>query len=146
MQFRFNPYFRQMKFQKIISLFLAFFLFVSNIGLAMNVHYCGDEIASISINSLSNGAAAEEDCCAIIERQSPCCKDKVVHLEKKTDHATVFTVQLDSVNVCIFEEWQPIVFSSFLSSECNSSSEYAFQSNAPPLFKLYSQYIFYDRP
>ncbi len=111
----------------------------------MNVHYCGDEIASISINSLSNGAAAEEDCCGIIERQSPCCKDKVVHLEKKTDHATVFTVQLDGVNVCIFEEWQPIVFSSFSTNECDSSSEYSFQSNAPPLFKLYSQYIFYDR-
>jgi hypothetical protein len=77
-----------MKFQKITSFFLAFFLFVSNIGLAMNVHYCGDEIASISINSLSNSSDSEEDCCGVVEKTSHCCKDKVVHFEKKTDQAT----------------------------------------------------------
>lgn len=134
-----------MKFQKITSLFLAFFLFVSNIGLAMNVHYCGDEIASISINSLSNFNDVEESCCGIVERPSHCCKDKVVLLEKKTDHATVFTAQLDSANVFIYKEWQHIVFTSVTYYECNSGSEYSSQSNAPPLFKLYSQYIFYDR-
>lgn len=134
-----------MKFQKITSFFLAFFLFVSNIGLAMNVHYCGDEIASISINSLSNSNDSEEDCCGVVEKTSHCCKDKVVHFEKKTDQATVFTIHIDSATVFVYDSWQPIVFSSFSNNECNSSSEYSFQSNAPPLFKLYSQYIFYDR-
>lgn len=111
----------------------------------MNVHFCGDEIASVSINSLSNSTNAEEDCCGVVEKQSNCCNDKVVHFEKKTDQATVFTIQIDSPAVFVYDSWQPIVFSSFSNHECNSNSEYSFQSNAPPLFKLYSQYIFYDR-
>lgn len=36
-----------MNFKKHISLFLAFFLLVSNVGFALDVHYCGVEIASI---------------------------------------------------------------------------------------------------
>ena len=134
-----------MKFQKITSVFLAFFLFVSNLGLAMNVHYCGDEIASININSISSLNDVEDSCCGIVEKLSHCCKDKVVHLEKKTDQATVFTVQLDSVDVFVYDTWQPIVFSPFSVNDFNRSSEYSFQSNAPPLFKLYSKYIFYDK-
>ena len=113
-------------------------------GLAMNVHYCGDEIASVSLNTNVDSSDTEEDCCGIVEKQSHCCSDKVVHFEKKTDQATVFTVQLDSVDVFVYDTWQPIVFSTFSVNEFNGSSEYSFQSNAPPLFKLYSQYIFYD--
>ncbi len=144
MRLLFNPYFCGMKFQKSMSLFLAFFLFLSNMGLAMNVHYCGDEIASVSLNTNLNSSATEENCCGSVEEQSHCCSDKVVHFEKKTDQATVFTVHVDSPAVFIYDSWQPIVFSPSSNNECNSSSEYSFQSNAPPLFKLYSQYIFYD--
>ena len=144
MRLLFNPYFCDMKFQKSISLFLAFFLFLSNIGLAMNVHYCDDEIASVSLNTTLNFSAVEENCCGSVEKQSHCCSDKVVHFEKKTTPATVFTFQLDCVDVFVHDIWQPIAFSSFSINEFNSSSEYSFQSNAPPLFKLYSQYIFYD--
>ncbi len=144
MRLLFNPYFCGMKFQKSMSLFLAFFLFLSNMGLAMNVHYCGDEIASVSLNTNLNSSATEESCCGSVEEQSHCCSDKVVHFEKKTDQATVFTFQLDSVDVFVYNTWQPIVFSPFSVNEFNRSSEYSFQSNAPPLFKLYSQYIFYD--
>lgn len=134
-----------MGFQKLTSLFLAFFLFVSNIGLAMNVHYCGDEIASISLNSPSNSNNVEEGCCGIFEKLSLCCTDKVVYLEKKTDLATAFTFQIDAFCNFSQKEWQPII--SFLTSinEGSCNSKYAFQSNAPPLFKLYSQYIFYNR-
>jgi hypothetical protein len=40
-----------MNFKKQISIFLAILLLVSNVGLAFNVHYCGGEIASVSLNS-----------------------------------------------------------------------------------------------
>lgn len=134
-----------MKFQKPISLFLAFFLFLSNMGLAMNVHYCGDEIASVSLNTSLNSSTSEESCCGSVEKQSHCCSDKVVHFEKKTDLATVFTIQLDAVDAALFEVWRPIVFVPFSINENENSTEYSFQSHAPPLFKLYSQYVFYDR-
>ena len=114
-------------------------------GLAMTVHYCGDEIASVSVNAKFDSASSEENCCGIFEKQSQCCKDKVVHFEKKTDHATVFTIHMDAVDAAVFETWRPIVFVPFSINENENSAEYSFQSHAPPLFKLYSQYIFYDR-
>ena len=114
-------------------------------GLAMNVHYCGDEIASVSLNTKFDSAAAEENCCGSVEKKSHCCSDKVVHFEKKTDHATVFTIHMDAVDAAVFETWRPIVFVPFSINENESRTEYPFQSHAPPLFKLYSQYIFYDR-
>ena len=134
-----------MKFQKSMSLFLAFFLFLSNLGLAMNVHYCGDEIASVSLNTSLNSSISEESCCGSVEKQSHCCSDKVVHFEKKTDQATVFTIHMDAIDTAVFEAWRPIVFVPFSINENENSVGYSFQSNAPPLFKLYSQYIFYDR-
>ena len=114
-------------------------------GLAMNVHYCGDEIASVSINTNFDSSSSEENCCGSVERQSHCCSDKVVHFEKKTDQATVFTIHMDIVDATVFEAWRPIAFVPFSINENENSTDYSFQSHAPPLFKLYSQYIFYDR-
>ncbi len=110
----------------------------------MNVHYCGDEIASISLNSSSNPIDVEEGCCGIFENLSHCCTDKVVYLEKKSDHATAFTFQIDAFCNFSQKEWQPIVSSLTSINQGSCNSKYAFQSNAPPFFKLYSQYIFYD--
>lgn len=134
-----------MKFHKLVSLFLAFFLLLSNIGLAVNVHYCGGEIASVSFNTISNSNTAEDSCCGVLEQESHCCKDKVVYFQKKTQQATVFTFQLENVGIFVVEQWQAILSKFSVFTECNSVTKYAFQSHAPPLFKLYSQYIFYDR-
>lgn len=114
-------------------------------GLAMNVHYCGDEIASVSLNTNFDSLQSEENCCGTIEKQSHCCSDKVVHFEKKSDQATAFTIHLDAIDALQVETWRPIVFVPFSINKNENSTEYSFQSNAPPLFKLYSQYIFYDR-
>mgnify|MGYP006152496161 FL=1 len=76
-----------MKLKKCTGLFLAFLLLVSNIGFAFDVHYCGGEIASVSLNTTA--AAPEKNCCGTSEKKSSCCKDKVVHFEKKSDDATL---------------------------------------------------------
>jgi len=113
--------------------------------MAMNVHYCGDEIVSVSINANFNSAAPEKNCCGIAENRSHCCKNKVVHFEKKTDQATVFTIHVDTVDSTVFETWRPIAFIPFSVNENDNFTEYSIQSHAPPFYKLYSQYVFYDR-
>ena len=67
-----------MNFRKHIGLFLTFFLLVSTLGLAFNVHYCDNEIASVSINTASNSQEIEKNCCGKIEKMSKCCKNKII--------------------------------------------------------------------
>ncbi len=79
-----------MKFKKHISLFLAFFLLVSNVGFAVDVHYCGGEIASVKPifwKTLESQNTVEESCCPpkssnIVEENGGCCKDKVVSFQR----------------------------------------------------------------
>ena len=61
-----------MQFKKHISLLIAFFLLVSNSGLAFNVHYCGDKIAAVS------SVFSTEEVCVV-----PVKEEKNVVLKKK---------------------------------------------------------------
>lgn len=132
-----------MKFKKCISLFLAFFLLFSNVGLAFNVHYCGDTIASVSLKSKFSSSNFEKKCCGDTEINDSCCKDKVVNFQKELDNFIEkgFSFQVDAPFVV--HQWIPIVFSPLLHLEREHSATYFCEANAPPLFKLYSQYIFY---
>lgn len=132
-----------MNLKKCTGLFLAFLLLVSNIGFAFDVHYCGGEIASVSLKTPTSDAP-EKKCCGASEKKSSCCKDKVVHFEKKSDNATfkVFFFQL--AFPLVVQDYQPIAFLSITNFKSNQIISYYSDANAPPLFKLYHQYIFYS--
>ncbi len=134
-----------MKFKKHISLFLAFFLLVSNTGLAFNVHYCGDEIDSISLQSTYSEDNNVDICCGVIEKNSQCCKDKIVQFQKKSDLAIVKLFSTPFNFYFFAQEFQPITFCVIPILQSNLISSYYCDANAPPLFKLYNQYIFYDK-
>lgn len=131
-----------MNFRKQISLFLAFFLLVSNLGLAFNVHYCDNEIASVSINS--NSKEIEKDCCGKVERESKCCKNKIIKSVEKSDQITSKVVSFDFNCNLVFNKCNPLVFFNvkYLDKTDNSLVYYS-EANPPPLYLLYSQYIFY---
>ena len=74
--------------RKHISMFLAFSLLVSNLGLAFNVHYCNDTLASITLSSTSN-STADSGCCGAKEKQSKCCHDKIIKSENKVDQVFI---------------------------------------------------------
>ena len=132
-----------MKLNKCISLFLAFFILVSNIGLAVNVHYCGDEIATISLNTKFNSPASEENCCGEMEQKSHCCKDKVVHLQKKSDQLLVNAFAFETNIFFVLPSQKPIIYSPVIGFKTNQTDDYYCDAHAPPLFKLYSQYLLY---
>ena len=132
-----------MKFKKCISLFLAFFLLFSNVGLAFNVHYCGDTIASVSLKSDFSSPKTEENCCGIDEKENSCCKDKVVNFQKKSDNFIEKGFSFQSDAPFVVQEWNPFVSTAFQHFNGNKITTYFCDANAPPLFKLYSQYIFY---
>lgn len=130
-----------MNFRKSTCLFLAFLLLVSNIGFAFNVHYCGGKIASVSLDI--NSPVAEKSCCAKKEKKATCCKDKVVQVENKSDNATIKIFFFQLAIPAIVQQFNVIAFPGkpFLSS--NQILGYNADANAPPLFKLYNQYILY---
>ncbi|HEX9151355.1 MAG TPA: hypothetical protein VF842_04690 [Flavobacterium sp.] len=135
-----------MKFKKQISFLLAFFLLVSNTGLSFDVHYCGDKIASIHPFFLKSGEASdsvEKGCCEkIVAKKDRCCKDKVVHFQKKSDNLLIKAFALNA-DLPFLKEWNPVAFSGVANFKRFENTAYYCDSHAPPLFKLYSQYIFY---
>ena len=76
-----------MQIKKHIALLLAFFLLISNSGLALNVHYCGEKIAAISSvfsdeEVCEMPVKKEKSCCAKKEvTHKKCCSDKEVNLK-----------------------------------------------------------------
>ncbi|MBP4139102.1 HYC_CC_PP family protein [Flavobacterium geliluteum] len=131
-----------MNWKKCTTLFLALLLLVSNIGFAFDVHYCGGKIASVSLNTTVD-AVPQKSCCAKTEKKSSCCKDKVVHFEKKSDNATfkIFFFQLEFP--ALIQEFKSTAFLVIPNFKSNQIIAYCSDANAPPLFKLYHQYIFY---
>jgi hypothetical protein len=132
-----------MNIKKCTSLFLAFLLLVCNVGLAFDVHYCGGKLASISLNKTVEATPAKKCCGITAEKKSSCCKDKVVHFEKKSDTATIktFLFQLDFPFT--LQEFKTVIFRFVSKFKSKQLITYYSDAHAPPLFKLYHQYIFY---
>lgn len=133
-----------MKFKRHICLLLAFFLLVSNMGLAFNAHYCDDELASVSLKTSFSSQNFEKDCCGeLVEEKEHCCKDKEVRFQKKADNLIVKSFSFNIDIPFLIQEWNPIVVSLISNFKSSQVVSYFCDANAPPFFKLYHQYIFY---
>lgn len=138
-----------MQFKKVTSIFLMVLILFSNLGLAVNIHYCHDRIASISLAYQEKEACVQETktekkCCAAKKQEKKCCSNSVVKAEKKYDNVLVQSLQLDlpafilpavQIPVFFFENEEIIIQQEWLYFYCDS--------NAPPLYKLYCQYLLY---
>lgn len=146
--------------KKCIALSLAFFLMFSNIGLALNVHFCGEEkVASQVVYSKTadepcshekphhnhtenEDCLIEKTCCGTSDDHSDCCKDEYI----TQDSSDVITTKAFSFNVDAF-----VLLDNDYSFEITEYSEdikqeyfeYDYNSNAPPLYKLYCSLIYY---
>ncbi|AWH85062.1 hypothetical protein HYN59_07945 [Flavobacterium album] len=142
-----------MKLRRYISTLLSILILVSNIGMALNVHYCHGEVASVSLAykiQQSCSAKPEKEtrkaCCgAAVKTTKSCCKHDVIKLhDTKSDNIIVKSFQLDLAAFCPAEVWNPntLHYSEAPVAIKDTPSFYC-ESHAPPLFKLYCQYIFY---
>jgi hypothetical protein len=129
-----------MKFKKHISLLLTFFLLVSNLGLAFNVHYCGDTIASISLSTTAN---SEANCCGAIEKESKCCNDKIIKAEPKSDQLVMKSGSFEPTVLSDYNDWSPSLFAALTRYKTRENAIYYCDANEPPLYLLYCQYTFY---
>jgi len=116
---------------------------VSNLGLAFNVHYCADKIESISLSTVSVSQNTVDSCCGVVEKDSNCCKDKIIKSEVKSDQIIVKSVSIASKFVPIYNDWKPLFFSDNFNFKTRDNFTYYSDAHAPPLYILYSQYTFY---
>jgi len=142
-----------MKFNKYTSILLTLLILASNMGMALNVHYCAGEISSVSFaykQAEACGSKHKEDsetCCATIVKSDDkgCCENDLVklHDENTTKDVIVKSLQLDLGAFYMVGEWKSLPLSiepQILTAERPS---FYCDNHAPPLFKLYCQYIFY---
>jgi hypothetical protein len=132
-----------MKTKKFIVLMLCVFILVSNIGLTFKVHYCMNSIASVSIDSQFTTSDSDKNCCDSVKKKSSCCKNKVFYFQKKTEQKETIPFAFNTDLTCIVNDWKPIIFSVETNFKSQNSSSYYCDAHAPPLFKLYHQFIFY---
>jgi hypothetical protein len=132
-----------MKIKKSIIFFLVFLLLTSNIELAFNVHYCGDKIASISLNSAVANELLEECCIKNQIQKENCCKDKILNFQKQSDNTIIKVFSSTSSFYFAIGENQQFICSSFENFKCLQHTSYFCDFNLPPIYKLCSQYVFY---
>lgn len=132
-----------MLFNKCFRVLLTSFLLVSHLGLAFNVHYCSDKIASISLNLAPKLSAKIDECCGVTESNSLCCHDKIISSKDKSDHILVPTFIFECFIFSHVSNPNSVVFNleSKVKDQVNFDSY--FDAHAPPLYLLYSQYTFY---
>lgn len=116
---------------------------VSNLGLAFNVHYCDNKIASVSISTIPAPKQKVDECCGVVENETGCCNDKVIKAEIKTDQIIVKSVSIDADFIQVYNEWKPLFFSDNFNFKTRDNFTYYCDAHAPPLYLLYSQYTFY---
>ena len=133
-----------MKFKKHFCVLLAFFLLVSNTGYTFNVHFCGDKIASISIKAAFATQKTEEKCCPVIDVNKHCCNDKVLNFQKTVEQVILKSFSSEISSCVLISESKPVIFTALPNFKTNATPSYYCDAHAPPLFKLYQQYIFYD--
>jgi len=135
-----------MNFKKHISVFLAFFLLVSNVGFAFNVHYCEGEVASVEAIYLNlDSKSSEKGCCEKkVSKKDNCCKDKTFHFQKKSDDSILKAFSFNANAVLSNADWKSVAVASVCNSTKSPVTSYYCEANAPPFFKLFHQYIFYE--
>ncbi|HQW69353.1 MAG TPA: hypothetical protein PLH25_06775 [Flavobacterium sp.] len=138
-----------MIFKKQLSILIAFFVLVSNSGLAFNVHFCEGKIASVtSVFSEEEVCVkpveVEKSCCAKAEpTHEKCCSDKEVNLKNKVEKIIIKTIAFDMNTAFYFTEYKTPQFGFYQSQIPAPIVAYYCDANAPPFYKLYCQLTFY---
>lgn len=132
----------------LYNVLLAIALLFSNLGLAVNIHYCGTEIEKVDFGYAATINCAEDThekaCCKEKnETEKDCCKNETINQKTDVVVIKVFSSQqfTDFITPVVYK-FQPLVISkSSLPKKINVT--FRCESNAPPLYKLYSQYLLY---
>ena len=139
-----------MKFKMQKILFLAFFVLVSNSGIAFTIHFCGGKLAAITsennVKSICETPKQKivDTCCETQDQDlKKCCSHKKISLKGCVEKFVIKTTA--DVNKLFF-----LIPSSFTTLIISTSKGAITQrtlffgtTNSPPLYLLHQQFTFY---
>jgi hypothetical protein len=135
-----------MKFKKATSLFLAILVLFSSTHFALNIHSCHGMIAAVETIFESKtvchppSETTENSCCQNHQEKKKCCSDETI--EASTDDVVIENaVQFQFY--FIFQNEINSYFEFQTNDILKNQLDYYCDSNAPPLYKLYHQLVFY---
>ncbi|RXR23901.1 HYC_CC_PP family protein [Flavobacterium stagni] len=137
-----------MRFQKLFSGTIALLILVAQMGIALHVHYCAGEVASVEtvVGSTEFFKDVEQSCCGKSEvkpKKMSCCDDKQLTFKDTSAKVLVKNIAPDFHFVKF--EIPGYHFQTVLATPSISSQVLAYYCDAhgPPLYQLYSQFVFY---
>ena len=146
--------------KKCTALLLAFFLMFSNIGLALNVHFCGEKKVASQVvysktadepcnhekphhnHSENENCFLEKSCCSSSEDHSDCCKDEYI-TQDSSDIVVSKSISLNVDAFILVDNEYSFDFAEYSENIRQDYLEYSYNSNAPPFYKLYCSLIYY---
>lgn len=134
-----------MKRNPKISFLLAALILLTQLSLRFSVHYCQDQIASISFQPKESEPCLEnvKSCCAHLTDHKPCCSDKEIKIEKKTEASILSTFQTKCFLFVGSTEWRyPINLVQSI-RVVSPSIIASIATHPPPRYKLYCQFLHY---
>jgi hypothetical protein len=136
-----------MKFKRNIAIVFACYYMLISVGLTLTVHFCGGKLASVSaitqVETYTTLTTPESCCVEEVETNQDCCNDAIIDLSEIKDDSLFSTFNLSQQFVGVITELPSVVFKTVEFKNKSALPNYTFQSNAPPLYKLYGTYILY---
>lgn len=130
--------------KRFTSIILIVFILFSNLGLAFNVHFCNDKIASVSLDYSTPEGDDSNCCCVKKDVKKSCCSETTIKTDKKSDDILVKSFQLDLQQfVANAQNWNFNFSKEIVSIKKNDLIENYSESNSLPLYKLFCQLVFY---
>lgn len=129
---------------KITGFILSFFILISSFGLAINIHYCHDKVASITLGYPESDSCDDEGtCCAKANNHKKCCSETTIKTEKESDNFVVTTLNFELQQFVPYQHFDFNFQKEIVSIEKQKLIENYSESHSPPLYKLYCQLVFY---
>lgn len=135
--------------RKFIGFLLSLLLLVSNTGMAVNVHYCGGQIAQVKSGYFLHSGCGMEMPAQNPEGKAPvkkCCDEKSVDLKTASVLLSAPYIAFDSGVFIRPSALEIPGFSRVLRcvpAQVSLNYSGKAEANGPPLYQLFSSFIFY---
>ena len=139
-----------MTLKKHIASCLAVLYLILSSGIVVNLHYCCGELETISM--VTNDTGCNDDvaisCCGAVEVDTAtddkgCCDDDVINLNDSDVDTVLVTHNGLDLFVGVSQLQEAHVVAEVIQLTQAALPHFTYQSNAPPLYKLYCTYIHY---
>ena len=136
-----------MRFKKNIAVIFTCYYLIICVGLTITVHFCAGSLAGMSAISsevVCEMQVTQDACCTKKATSKPdCCNDAVVDLSEVDEDSLFEDTAIEKQFTVVSTDVDYSFFKNSTIQNKVALPNYTFQSNAPPLYKLYGTYIYY---